>query len=108
MDKGINKMMDFSKALKELKKGEKIARRGWNGKGMFIYLVKGTCIDEDFLHDEPRRHGVAKMGFAKFNAHIDMRTADGSVCVGWLASQTDLMADDWVIVDHYLSGSEGE
>lgn len=91
-------MMDFSDALKELKKGEKLARRGWNGKKMFIYLVKGSYIDEDFLHNEASKHNVAENGFAKFNSHIDMKTANGSICVGWLASQTDLLAEDWIII----------
>jgi len=94
-------MMDFSEALKELKNGERVARVGWNGKNMFIYMVKGTYIDEDFLHEEASKFNVAVKGFAKFNAHIDMKTADGSVCVGWLASQIDLLADDWVVVDNH-------
>jgi hypothetical protein len=92
-------MMDFSDALKELKKGEKLSRKGWNGKKMFVYLVKGSYIDEDFLHNEARKHKVAENGFANFNSHIDMKTANGSVCVGWLASQTDLLAEDWIIID---------
>ena len=87
-------MMDFSNALKALKLGEKVSRSGWNGKGMFLYLVPGS----DFKVNRPPLLGIYDEGTGiEYRAHIDMKTADGS-CVPWVASQTDLLADDWEIV----------
>lgn len=87
--------MDFSEALRQLKAGALIARKGWNGVGMFLYLVPGS----GFTVNRPPLAGIYPLGTPiTYRAHIDMRTADGS-CVPWLASQTDLLADDWEIVD---------
>lgn len=95
--------MNFGKALEELKKGNKVARQGWNGKGMFIYLVKGQKVFYENLRNEAakaldvtneRNRGKT----AIINSHIDMKAADGSIVVGWLASQTDMLAEDWQVV----------
>ncbi len=91
--------MDFGEAIKSLKAGKKVTRKGWNGKGMFIYLVKGSEIRAMDLKNE----ALKNVGYAKqspeekvcVNAHIDMKAADGSIVVGWLASQTDILAEDW-------------
>jgi len=91
--------MTFGLAIEALKRGERVARAGWNGKGMWIALQAGSVITP-----EQARGGAAK-GRAEEGAeeititpHIDMRAADGSVVVGWLASQTDMLAEDWAIV----------
>lgn len=97
--------MNFGQALEALKEGKKVARQGWNGKGMYLYLVHGTTVDKENLRneasfylvsDEQAMHGT---GVAEFLPHIDMRTTNGDICVGWLASQTDMLAEDWVIVE---------
>ena len=83
--------MDFSQALQLLKRGERVARSGWNGKGMFIFLVPGST----FKVNRPPLMGIYPEGTeVKYHAHVDMKTADGQV-VPWLCSQTDLLADDW-------------
>ena len=96
--------MNFGQALMMLKEGKKVARSGWNGKGMYIYLVQGSTVDKENLRNEASRilpdddmamHGT---GVAQFLPHIDMRTAYGDICVGWLASQTDMLAEDWEVV----------
>lgn len=70
----------FSQALRDLKNGFKLARQGWNGKKMYIQLQR------------PDEH-------SKMTApYIYMKTADNQL-VPWLASQTDLMSDDWAIVE---------
>ena len=85
---------DFAVALLELKEGNKVARSGWNGKGMFIFLVPGST----FKVNRPPLLGIYSEGTEiKYHAHVDMKTADGQV-VPWLASQTDLLADDWMVV----------
>ena len=86
--------MDFGAALQELKRGNKVERSGWNGKGMFLFLVPGSTF-------EVNRHpllGIYPAGTViDYCPHIDMKTADNKV-VPWLASQTDVMAEDWSIV----------
>jgi len=86
--------LDFSSALLLLKSGKKLARTGWNGKKMFIFLVDGST----FKVNRAPLLGIYKEGTKiEYKPHIDMKTADGTI-VPWLASQSDLMATDWVIV----------
>ena len=85
---------DFSWALTQLKRGKRVARSGWNGKDMFLYLVAGST----FKVDRPPLLGIYKEGTEiSYHAHIDMKTAQGD-CVPWLASQTDILANDWEYV----------
>lgn len=87
--------MTFGHALEAMKKGKKVARNGWNGKGMFIFLVQGST----FKVNRPPLLGIYPEGTeVNYHAHIDMKTADGMV-VPWLASQTDMLSDDWEIVE---------
>lgn len=96
--------MNFGHAIELLKMGFKVARKGWNGKGMYIYLVHGYCVDKHQLVNEASQHlpndegAMHGTGVAEFLSHIDMRTANGAVCVGWLASQADMLAEDWHVV----------
>lgn len=85
--------MDFSEALNLLKDGAKVARSGWNGSGMFLYLVSGSR----FTVSRPPLNSLYPEGtVVDYRAHIDMKTVDGSL-VPWVASQTDLLANDWVV-----------
>ena len=87
--------LDFSLALAELKEGNKVAREGWNGKGMFLFLVPGST----FKVNRPPLMGIYPEGTeVNYHAHIDMKTADGTI-VPWLASQTDMLAEDWRVVE---------
>lgn len=81
--------MNFGHALELLKRGEKVARKGWNGKGMFLFLATGKQFESDNLGD-PLPEIV--------NDVICMKTAQNTICIGWLASQTDMLAEDWKIV----------
>lgn len=86
--------MNFSEALDMLRDGYQVARTGWNGAGMFVYLVQGSV----FKVSRPPLLGIYPEGAEiTYRPHIDMKTADGS-CVPWVASQTDILADDWYIV----------
>jgi len=90
----MNDQMDFSEALEVIKQGGKVARAGWNGKGMFVFLVPGS----QFTVNRAPLLGIYPAGTeVRYHAHIDMRTADGQI-VPWLASQTDLLANDWQVV----------
>lgn len=86
--------MSFGLAIEAMKKGKKVARRGWNGKGMFLFL--GTGIE---LHTEADLSCVSNLEGDLTLPSIVMKTADDHFCVGWLASQTDMLADDWEVVE---------
>jgi len=87
--------MTFSEALEALKSGYKVAREGWNGKGMFIFLVPGSTFE---VNRAPLL-GIYPVGTTiSYHAHIDMKTADGMI-VPWLCSQTDMLAEDWTLVE---------
>lgn len=96
----------YSEALSLLKLGKQVAREGWNGKGMFIYLVPGSLVEFEQLRGPVRDAAVTAtkieggvQGSARrVCGHIDMKAADGSLVVGWLASQTDQLAEDWMVV----------
>lgn len=84
-------MITFSEALEALKRGKKVARSGWNGKGMFVFLVPGST----FKVNRAPLLGIYPEGTEiTYHAHIDMKTADNQI-VPWLASQTDILANDW-------------
>lgn len=86
--------MNFSEALNLVKEGKKISREGWNGKGMFLFLVQGST----FMVNRPPLLGIYPAGTEiTYCPHIDMKTADNKV-VPWLASQTDILAEDWGVV----------
>lgn len=84
--------MTFSDALMGLKAGWRVARLGWNGKGMFLFLVPGSTFE---VNRAPLNQIYPEGTRVNYHAHVDMRTATGEI-VPWLASQTDLLAEDWV------------
>lgn len=95
--------MTFGGAMELLKMGFKVARKGWNGKGMFIYMQDGSYpyfhqLKEDVQRKLVDTNCVNKSGAVTICPHIDMKAADGSLVIGWLASQTDMLADDWIVV----------
>lgn len=89
--------MDFGMAIVALKRGEAVARKGWNGKGMFLTLQNGSEVIGTDMRNEPAKNYYADTK-VRICPHIDMKSADGSYVVGWLASQTDILAEDWEIV----------
>lgn len=87
--------MNFGQALEVLKQGHKVARQGWNSKNMFLFLVPGST----FKVNRAPLLGIYPEGTeVNYCPHIDMKTADNKV-VPWLASQTDVLAEDWVLVN---------
>lgn len=87
-------MYGFDYALQCLKAGQRVARQGWNGKGMFIFLVQGSTFQ---VNRAPLNQFYPEGTEIKYHAHVDMKTATGEI-VPWLCSQTDMLAEDWVIV----------
>ena len=85
--------MDIGEMILGLKDGQKCCREGWNGQGMFLYYVPAAIYES--------RTDVAKREFGcqvAYQAYIAMKTVDGTV-VPWLASQSDLLAKDWIFVN---------
>ena len=87
--------MNFGLAIEAAKKGAKIARRGWNGKGMFLYYVPEGRYP---ARTDAAKSIAAEDGKVDYGAYIAMKTVQGNV-VPWLASQTDMLADDWEVVE---------
>lgn len=89
--------MSFGHAIEALKSGRRVARGGWNGKGMFLYYVPANKYPAS-RNTLNTMAGVFEDDMVPYVAYIAMKTAQNNV-VPWLASQTDVLADDWMIVD---------
>ncbi len=106
----------FGAAIEAAKQGKRIAREGWNGKAMFVFQRPADELQIDFIIDKvkslpqsvkdffkaknekeiPSEQGLEKV---RFTAYLCMYAADGSIVNGWLASQTDMLSNDWCILD---------
>ena len=101
--------MNFGQAIEAAKNGELIKRQGWNGKGMFVFLRPGDSIQhgiipqikslpqkvKDWFDEQEQLDGVD----IRFTAYLCMKASDDSIVNGWLASQTDMLAEDWSILE---------
>ena len=85
--------MNFGEAIDACKKGNKIARRNWNGKDQFVFLVDGK--DLQYLDDKYYSRLGIKLGSVEYVDVFAIKTTRGQVEVGWLGAETDMMADDW-------------
>lgn len=106
---------NFGQAIEALKQGKRVARQGWNGKGMFIFerpvdeleysfIEKVKSLPQsvkDFLRNKAlsTEGSLSYLPKVKFGAYLCMYAADGSIVNGWLASQTDMLSNDWCILD---------
>lgn len=90
---------NFGEALKYLKRGFKVARKGWNGKGMYLFLGRDFELTTDADLGEYTEENSDGSYQAEVGESVCMRTADKSIVIGWLASQTDMLAEDWVFVE---------
>ena len=85
--------MDFGGAIRALKRGERVAREGWNGKGMWLLKIQGS-------NDIAKLHGYGfgeLLGEPAFADTVILRTPSNRL-VAWTASQEDMLAEDWTIV----------
>ena len=85
---GADSGMSFGAALGLLKSGRRVARAGWNGKGMWLVLIRAG----NAMHRSPA-------GAFDMRDCIGMKTAEGAMQPGWLASQADMLANDWLEVE---------
>lgn len=91
--------MTFGEAVEALKAGKKVARKGWNGKGMWLWLKPAATVKAEWCKD-PELKALAEANGGEIEAlgTICMKTADNKILSGWLASQTDVLSEDWMIV----------
>jgi len=90
----------FGMAIEAMKQGKKVARLGWNSKGMYLWLLPAANVKAEWCK-EPRLKALAEQngGEVECLGSVRMKTADGKVLTGWLASQTDMLSEDWFIVE---------
>lgn len=97
----VPRKMDFGEAIRLLKEGKRVAREGWNGKGMWLSL-SGDATRQvpagSFWSKNNAAFAESQGGQARVLPCITMKTADDAILMGWLASQTDMLAEDWVEV----------
>ncbi|MCS1393587.1 DUF2829 domain-containing protein [Lysinibacillus boronitolerans] len=86
--------MKFGQAIEALKNGEKVARKGWNGKGMFVYYVPAASY--------PPATEVMKNAFngeeVPYREYLALKTAQNDVAT-WSPSTSDALAEDWEVVE---------
>lgn len=87
-ERDMNDTFDFGAALRLLKDGKRVARVGWNGKRMWLVLI-----------DPGNAMHTSAAGSFDMQPCIGMKTADGNMQPGWLASQADMLSDDWSVVE---------
>ena len=101
-------LVDFGDAIRAMKAGKRVAREGWNGKGMWLCLGEGRNIwPDDFWNEHTRKYAHEKANRTPAGGdvtttvlpYIIMKTATGEILMGWLASQTDMLAEDWTILE---------
>lgn len=103
--------MKFGEALEAVKEGKLIARAGWNGKGMFVFQRPEDSLSTEMIVDRVKSlpdsfkkyvkdyWTVSETNMIKFNAYLCMKNADNEIVNGWIASQSDVLAEDWIIIE---------
>lgn len=87
-----NETMDFGKAIKYLKDGKRVQRQGWNGKNQYIELATNISYkntNNETINAEHQAIGNKAIAFV----------GTSGVQIGWLASQADMLAEDWKIAE---------
>ena len=93
----MGETFDFGEALRRLKLGERVSRSGWNGKGMWLAYQKAYPDGIPINQNTATATGIPLGTVCKFLPYLMMKTADDGF-VPWLASQTDVLAEDWAVV----------
>ena len=103
-----NSNLNYGTALEAAKEGKLIAREGWNVKGIFVFMRPGDEIEPSVIQNikslpEAYKKTLRNVTFQegekiKFTPYLCMKAADNSIVNGWLASQTDMLSNDWCIL----------
>ena len=92
-----NATFDFGTAVEALKQGARVAREGWNGKGMFLYYVPENKYPAS-RNEHGTMIGMFKDDMVPYREYIALKTVDNQV-VPWAPSISDALAEDWQIVE---------
>ncbi|EEM02211.1 MULTISPECIES: DUF2829 domain-containing protein [Bacillus] len=86
--------MNFGQAIEAVKEGNKIARKGWNGKGMFVYYVPAASYPPatDIMKE------VFEGEYVPYREYLALKTAQNDVAT-WAPSTSDALAEDWEVVE---------
>ncbi|WP_281998667.1 DUF2829 domain-containing protein [Priestia flexa] len=90
--------MNFGQAVERLKEGRKVARKGWNGNGMWIVLMPALYLDASVVNGRTSKH-LGEGVDLDSQPYIAMFTAGKQWQPGWLASQADILSEDWEVVE---------
>ena len=85
--------MNFGEALEKVKAGYAISRTGWNGKGQYVYLISARDLQVGLNSGYGEYEGEPV-----FTDTLAIRTRHNQIQVGWLPSQSDMLAEDWRVV----------
>lgn len=96
--------MNFGEAIAALKAGERVTRKGWNGKGMFLWLkpqaiIKSDWCKDPFLKELCDANGGEILALGTICMYTHDSTGRKAILTGWLASQSDMLCEDWEIVE---------
>ena len=93
--------LNFGDAIEVLKVGGRVARKGWNGKKMWISMTPGKELDitkDDIWTKNIKDVAISNGGVVELLPYLSMKTADNKIQIGWIASQSDALANDWEVV----------
>lgn len=108
--------LNYGEAIAALKEGKAVARAGWNGKGMCVWMNRGSIDARSLTNQETgkpipaqdlgtvdgvslRHFDAAGEGTVTRLPNLNMKAASGATVTGWLASQNDMLAEDWQVLD---------
>lgn len=96
--------LTFGEAIRALKNGERVSRAGWNGKGMWLWLKPATMVKSEWCKDPKLKEVVDEnggeiLGLGTICMFTHDSTGRKAILTGWLASQSDMLSEDWVILD---------
>ena len=96
--------MKFGDAIEALKQGKRVTRKGWNGRGMFLWLKPAVEIKAEWCKDEALKklvveNGGTILGLGTICMYTHDSTGRKAILTGWLASQSDMLSEDWVSLE---------
>ena len=94
----MSELMTFGEAIKQMMNGKKCARAGWNGKGMWVAHLPPVTYEAEKVNARLKAL-IGPDEDLRCNAYFGMWKADRHWQPGWLASQSDICADDWHVVE---------
>ena len=89
----------FGEAIEAMKDGKRVTREGWNGKNMFLWLIEAAEVKREWMREPGLIAACGDKESLRCGPSVRIKDADGTVITGWLASQTDMFAEDWFILE---------